>query len=78
MRDQKGNEYEKVSLPNGTLRLTYVPDGWPGGTTIRLQVRDDAGHLRLGPEIPINTIGPMVGAIVNLLHRDLPQPPVGG
>ena len=73
MEDQKGQTYENVSLPSGTLRVTCIPNGWTDGPTIRLQIEDEHGHIRPGPEVPYSAIGEIVGAVVRLLHPD-PRP----
>ena len=65
--DSKGNGYKEVEIPGGTVRLTYVQNGWTSSSSIRVQIRDDTGHLRPGPEIPITEVGRMVGAIVELI-----------
>jgi hypothetical protein len=65
--DSKGNNFKEVEIPGGNVRLTYVQDGWASSTSIRIQIRDDSGHLRQGPEIPVAAVGGMVGAIVELI-----------
>ena len=65
--DSKGNNYKEVEIPGGSVRLTYVQDGWASSPSIRVQIRDDSGHLRQGPEIPVAAVGGMVGAIVELI-----------
>ena len=65
--DSKGNNFKEVEIPGGNVRLTYVQDGWASSPSIRIQIRDDTGHLRQGPEIPVAAVGGMVGAIVELI-----------
>lgn len=67
MADRKGNEYREVEIPGGNVRLTYVQNGWADSPSIRVQIRDETGHLRQGPEIPLSAVGGMVGAIVELV-----------
>ena len=65
--DSKGNDYREVEIPGGCVRLTYVQDGWADSPSVRVQIRDESGHLRQGPEIPLSAVGGMVGAIVELV-----------
>lgn len=64
--DRKGHAYQEVDMPNGSVRVTYIENGWAGSPAVRVQIRDDAGHLRQGPEIPLGTIGGVFGAIFDL------------
>jgi hypothetical protein len=70
MTDSKGNNYKEVEIPGGHVRLTYVQDGWANSPSIRVQIRDDSGHLRQGPEIPVAAVGGMVGSIVELIAAE--------
>ena len=65
--DSKGNRYREVEVPGGHVRVTYVQNGWADSPSVRIQIRDETGHLRQGPEIPISAVGGMVGAVVELL-----------
>ncbi len=65
--DKSGNAYEEVEIPGGHVRITYIADGWAGTPSVRLQVKEDNGHLRQGPEIPVSSVGGVMGSIVNLL-----------
>lgn len=67
--DSKGNDYCEVDIPGGNVRITYIQSGWAGSSSVRIQIRDEAGHLRQGPEIPLEAIGGMVGAVVELVAR---------
>lgn len=67
MIDAKGNEYREVQIQSENVRLTYVENGWTGSACIRVQNRDENGHLKPGPEIPLTAVGGMVGAIVELV-----------
>ena len=71
MDDSRGHSYEEIDLPSGKLRVTYVPDSWVGSSALRLQI-NDGGHLRQGPEIPVTSIGHLIGAIVGLVHPETP------
>ena len=71
MTDSKGNNYKEVEIPGGGhVRLTYIPNGWANSPSIRVQIRDDSGHLRQGPEIPVAAVGGMVGSIVELIAEE--------
>src|SRR4051794_8746353 len=65
--DSSEQAYEEIEIPSGQVRATYIPEGWAGSPSVRIQIRDDAGHLRQGPEVPIAAIGGMVDAVVKLL-----------
>ncbi|MCK5604888.1 hypothetical protein KAR91_23560 [Candidatus Pacearchaeota archaeon] len=67
MKDSADNRYIEKSIPNGNVRVTYVDQGWDNTPSVRLQIRESNGHLRQGPEIPIASVGELVGAIVELL-----------
>ncbi len=69
MKDSKGNKYLEKDLVSGRIRATYIEKGWSGEPSVRLQIRDNSGHLRQGPEIPVRNIGDAVGAIVELLAK---------
>jgi len=70
--DSAGNSYIEVALPNGDrLRVTLVRAGWAGTPGVRIQLRDGSGHLRQGPEVPADSVGPLVGAVVQLLSSQL-------
>ncbi len=65
--DSKGNRFREVEIPGGSVRITFVQEGWANIPSVRVQIRDESGHLRQGPEIPISAVGGMVGAVVELL-----------
>lgn len=65
--DGSGNRYIEKDMCSGKIRATYIESGWSGAPSVRLQIRDDSGHLRQGPEIPVENIGEAVGAMVELL-----------
>jgi hypothetical protein len=35
----------------------------------RIQIRDMSGHLRQGPEVPVDQIGAVVSAVIDLLKE---------
>jgi hypothetical protein len=65
--DSKGNRYREVEIPGGKVRLTHVLSSWDGSPSFRVQIRDDSGHLRQGPEIPVAALGGVASAVVELL-----------
>jgi len=73
--DSAGNRYEEIDIPGGEhVRVTYIEHGWADTPSVRVQVRDTSGHLRQGPEIPISSVGGVVGAVVTLLtERTTPK-----
>ena len=66
-QDSKGNTYIEVDIPGGKVRVTLIQEGWANTQSVRIQIRDETGHLRQGPEIPITAIGGVVGATVELV-----------
>ncbi|HEX2203922.1 MAG TPA: hypothetical protein VHG91_11515 [Longimicrobium sp.] len=66
-QDSSGQEYEQVDIPGGKVRVTYIPHGWADSPSVRIQIQDESGHLRQGPEIPLSVIGDVVGSVVKLL-----------
>jgi hypothetical protein len=67
--DAGGNTYIETDRPLGEkTRVTYVPhQEWAGQAVVRIQVRQDDGQLRPGPEIPLDRVGDFVPSIVDLL-----------
>ncbi len=65
--DSSGNLYEEVPISDGHVRVTYIENGWDNSPSVRIQIRDGIGHLRQGPEIPLSSVGGVVGAVVDLL-----------
>ena len=50
--DSKGHIFRKIEINGGFIRLTYIPNGWDNSPSIRVQIEENSGHLRQGPEIP--------------------------
>ncbi|MGA2601783.1 MAG: hypothetical protein ABSH09_32875, partial [Bryobacteraceae bacterium] len=68
-RDGIGNEFHEVPLSNGEqVRVTYIEQGWAGQGGLRIQIRETNGRLRQGPEIPVDQVGDVVSAVINLLR----------
>lgn len=61
-----------VELPTGgdeCVRLTLVRANDAGyqRESIRVQIRDQSGHLRMGPESPVDVLGGLSAALIALL-----------
>lgn len=69
--DSSNNQYQEVQISGGHVRVTYIKDGWDNSPSVRIQIRDDTGHLRQGPEMPITSIGGVAGAVINLLSDQI-------
>lgn len=68
--DSNGNSYVEINLiADQRIRVTNVPNGWTGGEVMRVQIRDENGHLRQGPDIPIENVGEVFQAVVHLARR---------
>jgi hypothetical protein len=67
--DSKGNPYEEIDMGNGEqVRVTYISDSWSGQGGIRVQIRDESGHLRQGPEIPVDVVADVVRSVIRLVR----------
>ena len=71
--DNAGNAYIEVESweeegRTEQVRLTYVQQGFDGGPTIRIQIREPSGRLRQGPEMPTRVVSQVVKSLVDLLH----------
>lgn len=64
--DSSGNDFLETAIHNDHLRVTLVPTGWDGTRSVRLQMRDKAGHLRPGPEIPIHELGRAIALVIDI------------
>ena len=52
--DGSGQRYVEFGLVNGErLRVTRRSTEWAKGDVIRIQIREESGHLRMGPEVPV-------------------------
>lgn len=67
--DRSGNSYEEVEMSSGNVRVTYIPNGWDGQPSVRIQIRDESGRLRQGPEIPMDVVGNAVRSLVELIVK---------
>ena len=63
--DRSGKRFTEVDLPSGRVRLTYIRRGWSGSPSVRIQIREPNGHLRLGPEIPVAQLGDFLKALLD-------------
>ena len=53
--DSAGQQYVEVSLSGGSekIRATLVRNGARGAVAVRMQIVDEKGHLRQGPEVAV-------------------------
>ncbi len=69
-KDKSGNTYVEEDFHGEHIRLTYVEKSgaWSIGTpTVRIQIRNEKGSLRPGPEIPVEILGNIAGNMLDLL-----------
>jgi hypothetical protein len=70
-QDERGNWYVDVlTASDQHVRVTLVPGeraGY-GDVSVRIQIRDETGHLRQGPEILLDTLGDVFKAIMLLVR----------
>jgi hypothetical protein len=67
-KDSSENKYIEVDMDNGEkVRVTHITKSWSGQGGVRIQIRDEGGHLRQGPEISAAKIGDVVAGIINLV-----------
>lgn len=69
-KDSYGQQY--AELPTGgdeRVRLTLIraKDAGYQRDGIRVQIREQNGHLRMGPEIPVDVLGGVIAAVIALL-----------
>ena len=75
--DSAQNTYSEVPMSGDQhVRLTHIATGWNGHPTIRVQIREETGHLRPGPEIPVAILGSLAAALIELLSQPTHQPTV--
>lgn len=68
--DSRGNHYFEFEMLNEEkVRVTYVKKGWPGGPTVRFQIRQKNGQLRRGPDVPLENMGEVMQAVVELVRK---------
>ena len=68
--DGTGKPYEEIDMGNGEqVRVTYVADSWAGQGGVRIQIRDGSGHLRQGPEIPVEVVADVVRSVIRLVKK---------
>ena len=72
--DSAQNTYSEVPMSEDQhVRLTHIVNGWNGHPTIRVQIREESGHLRPGPEIPVTILGPLAAALIELVSQSTRQ-----
>ncbi len=68
--DSSGQSYTEVPLQNGEhVRVTYIRESWAGVGGVRVQIRQVDGHLRQGPELPVDVVGSVVSAVIDLIRE---------
>lgn len=68
--DTSDQPYVEFELGNGDrVRLTRRFAPVAGGDVVRIQIREESGHLRQGPEIPVAQLADFLYAIGRLLSR---------
>jgi hypothetical protein len=70
--EKDGHNQRYVELATGVderVRLTFIPakDAGYKRDSIRVQIRDQSGHLRMGPELPVDVLGSVSAAAIALL-----------
>jgi len=68
--DGGGKRYCDIPTLGGEhVRITFVPEDQAGYEVdcVRIQIRDNTGHLRQGPEVPLLVIGDVYSSIIGLL-----------
>lgn len=66
--DTKGNRIIKIAMDNGEhFRVTYVPDGWHGEPSLRVEKFDANNKHFMGPEIPVSVSHELVQALAKML-----------
>ena len=58
------------TLVDERIRATFVkaPKAGYKVDSIRLQIREANGHLRQGPDVPLESVGPLVSAMIELIR----------
>ncbi len=67
--DKKGQKFVEFPITEGSVRLTYIKKGWDNDPSIRIQIKDEKGHLRQGPEIPIKFFGNIFSSTLELITK---------
>jgi hypothetical protein len=64
--DSSNQRYTNIETVSGHVRVTRVEQGWAGEPCIRIQIQDDANHLRFGPDIPLSCLSKVLEAMMAL------------
>ena len=69
MTDGSGQVYFEVTVHTHHIRLTLIPATRAGfeEASVRIQIRDEEGHVRQGPEVPLSVIAEFTKGILMLL-----------
>jgi hypothetical protein len=68
-KDSSKQSYIEIPMDSRHTRVTLIPNGWTGTEAIRISIREESGHLRPGPEIPIAQVGDLVKVTIELLRQ---------
>jgi hypothetical protein len=62
--------YSEVLMNNGEfIRVTFIENGWSDQGAVRIQIQQEDKHLRQGPEIPLENIPELFGAITQIILK---------
>lgn len=65
--DGSDQPYVEFELDNGDrVRLTRRFAVWARGDVVRIQIREESGHLRPGPELPLAQVPEFLYALARL------------
>ena len=67
--DGSNQSFVEIPMDSGHVRVTLISNGWTGTEAIRISIKDENGHLRQGPEIPVGQVGELVKATIELVRR---------
>ena len=67
--DKRGQRYVDIPIEGAAVRVTLVPHGWSDSPCMRVQIREENGHLRQGPDIPLSVTGDVTKAILDLINE---------
>jgi hypothetical protein len=68
--DKSKHSYIEIPMEGGgKIRATYNPDSWYDTAAIRISIRRTNGRLLQGPEIPIEFLGDLVKATIQLIDE---------
>jgi len=69
LQDKAGQPYIDIPYGREFIRVTRI-EGGNNNTAIRIQIRDENGHLRPGPEIDYEQVGRLFTESLRLITSD--------